>query len=92
MNESNLLHLIQQEFHQLNRKLTYATVAIVCICAMIFYWMGLEVKGNAATIVGAMFIILAVFTFQIPYISYRYMLKKYQDEPEKLAVLGPQLA
>lgn len=89
MNKSNLLNLLQQEFHQLSRKLTYFTIAIVCLAAVVFWWHGVEVKGNTATLIGSMFLILAVFTLNIPYITYRYMLKKYKDDPEKQSALGP---
>ncbi len=79
---------VQQEFHRLSRNMTYATIVLVCILAMLAWWLGIEVKGRAATIIGAMFIVLAVVTFQIPYITYRYMLRKYKHEPEKLSALG----
>ena len=89
MTQSKLSDFMRQEFHQLSRKFTYVTIAIVCIFAMLFWWLGVEVKGSMATLVGALFIVLAAFTFQIPYITYRYMLKKYKHEPEKLTALGP---
>lgn len=89
MIQSSLSHVMQKEFHQRSRTFTYATIAVVCGLALVFWWLGVEVKGNMATFIGAMFILLAAFTFQIPYITYRYMLKKYKNEPEKLSALGP---
>jgi len=89
MIQSNLSYFMQQEFHQLSRKLTYVTIAVVCALAMLCWWLGVEVKGNMATGIGAIFIILAAFTLQIPYMTYRYMLKKYKNEPEKRSALGP---
>ncbi len=89
MIQSSLSHVMQKEFHQLSRKLTYVTIAIVCLFALVFWWLGVEVKGNMATLIGAMFIILAVFTFKIPYFTYQFMLKKYKNEPDKLSALGP---
>ena len=89
MSRSNLSKLLQQEFHQLSRKLTYFTIAIVCLAAVVFWWHGVEVKGNIAMLIGSMFMILAVFTLNIPYFTYRYMLKKYKDDPDKQLALGP---
>ncbi len=86
---SRLSDMLKQEFNLLNRKLTYMTIAIVCILALILWWLGIEVKGNTATIIGAMFIGLAAFTFKIPHIAYRFMLNKYRDEPDKISALGP---
>ena len=88
MIESNLLHSMNKEFHSLNRRLTYMTVVLVCILAMIFWATGLQVAGKNATIVGVFFMLLALFTFKIPQISYRYMHKKYKNNPENLSILG----
>lgn len=81
--------MLKQEFNLLSRKLTYMTIAAVCVLALILWWLGIEVKGNTATIIGAMFIGLAALTFKIPYIAYRFMLNKYRDEPDKISALGP---
>ncbi len=89
MTASDPSRLVQDEFHLLNRRLTYTTAAIMCVLALIFWWFDVEVKGHMATLVGAAFIAMAVFTFKIPYISYRYLLRKYRDEPDRLAALGP---
>ena len=89
MSESKLTAYLQQEFHLLCRKLTYITVGVVCVLAVIAWWFGVEVKGNTATLIGIFFILLAAFTLKIPHIIYRYMLKKYKNDPEKLSALGP---
>ena len=89
MSKSNLSKLLQQEFQQLSRKLTYFTIAFICLAAIIFWWHGVEVKGNTAMLIGSMFMIVAAFTLNIPYFTYRYMLKKYKDDPEKQLALGP---
>ena len=89
MTESKLLVYLLQEFHLISRKMTYATVAIVCVFAIVAWWFGIEVKGKTATLIGLMFIVLAAFTLQIPYITYRFMLKKYKNDPDKLSALGP---
>ena len=82
--------LLVAEYHQISRKLTYATVILVCIAGLIFYLTGLQLVGRTATVVGGMFILLAIFTFKIPQITHRYMLKKYQADPDKLAILGQE--
>lgn len=88
MNISSPSRFIQDEFNLLSRKLTYMTAAVLCVVALVFWWLGVEVEGHMATLVGFLFIAAAVFTFQLPYITYRYMLRKYRNEPEKLAALG----
>lgn len=89
MSKSNLLKVLQKEFHLLSRKLTHLTVVGVVLLAIIFWWHGVEVKGNTATLIGALFMALAAFTLNIPYFTYRYMLKKYANDPEKRVALGP---
>ena len=89
MKRSRLSGMLKQEFNLLSRKLTYMTIAVVCVLALILWWLGIEVKGNTATIIGAMFIGLAALTFKIPYIAYRFMLNKYRNEPDKIFALGP---
>ena len=88
MTKNNLSHSMHKEFHNLSRTLTYMTILLVCLLALIFWGIGLEVVGNTATIVGGFFILLAIFTFQIPQITYKYMLNKYKNNPENLAALG----
>jgi len=81
--------LLENEYHQISRKLTYATVALVCIAGLIFYLTDLQLVGRTATVVGGLFILLAIITFKIPQIAHRLMLKKYQSDASKLAILGP---
>ena len=92
MINSDLLNSIHEEFHHLSRKLTYLTIVLVCVLAMIFWSIGLDVVGSTATIVGVFFMLVAAFTFQIPQITYRYMLRKYRNSPENLSALGPNWA
>ena len=88
MSKSNILRLLEKEFHQLSKNITYITVAIVLITAVVFWWNGVEVKGNAAILIGVMFMVLAAFTLNIPYFTYRFMLNKYKNDPDKHAALG----
>ena len=89
MRRSELSDMLKLEFTLLNRRLTHITIVLVCILAVVMWWAGIEVQGNAASIVGVMFIGLAAFTFKIPHITYRFMLNKYKNEPEKISALGP---
>ena len=89
MNQSDLSEIMKQEFHLLSRRLTHITVIAVCSLALIFWMAGVDVQGNMASIVGMVFIGLAAFTLKIPHITYRFMLNKYKNEPDKLSVLGP---
>ncbi len=82
--------ILEAEYQQISRKLTYATVVLVCIAGLIFYLTGLQIVGRTATVVGALFILLAIVTFKIPHITHHYMLKKYQADAEKLALLGTE--
>lgn len=91
MTESKLSLYMQQEFNQLNRNMTYVTVLVVCVLAIAAWWFGIEVKGKTASVVGIIFIVLAAFTFKIPFFTYRHMLRKYKNEPDKLTALGPNL-
>ena len=86
--KSRISEDIQHEFNQLSRTFTYSTAVIVCVAALIFWSLGLEVKGNTATAIGGMFIVLAAITLKVPYIAYRYLLYKYKNDDEKLTELG----
>lgn len=88
MIESSLTHELYSEFHQINRNLTYTTIGLVALVAMIIWLFGIDVGGKRTSMMGAIFIMLAVFTYKIPYISYRYMLKKYKNDSEKRSAIG----
>lgn len=88
MSESNISEELCKEFHQISRKLTYMTVALVCAIALIVWLTGIDVGGKRTSLMGAMFMSLAFFTYKIPHLSYRYMQRKYKGESEKRSVLG----
>ena len=88
MSESNISEELFREFHQISRKLTYMTVAMVCVIALLVWLTGFDVGGKRTSLMGIMFMILAFFTYNIPHISYRYMQRKYTSESEKRSVLG----
>jgi len=89
MNRSRLSDVLKQEFNLLSRRITHMTIVIVCVLALVLWWAGIKVEGNTASIVGIAFIGLAAFTFKIPHITYRFMLNKYRNEPDKILALGP---
>jgi len=92
MTESNLSNNtsaeVYKEFHHVNRKLTYATVGLVCLAALLVWLLGIDVKGKHLSSMGLMFMFLALFTYKIPYISFRYLQKKYANESEKRSAIG----
>ena len=88
MNESKLSQELYKEFHRVSRSLTYLTVALVAIVALFIWLFEIDIGGKRTTLMGVMFMILAVFTYQIPYFSYRYMTIKYKHHNEKSALLG----
>ncbi|MEJ2115305.1 MAG: hypothetical protein P8X88_04490 [Gammaproteobacteria bacterium] len=88
MNESNVSDELYREFHQFHRNLTYLVVALVGATALIVWFLGIDVGGKRASMMGVIFMLLAYFTYQIPYISYRYLQHKYKNESEKRDVLG----
>ena len=88
MNESNLSQELYGEFNKLCRNLTYATIALVCIAALIIWIFDIDLGGQRTTLMGVSFMVLAAFTFKIPYLSYRYMLSKYKHHEDKSSILG----
>ena len=88
MSESKILQDICREFHAFNRKLTYATIGLVAMVALVVWIFGIDVGGNRTTAMGAMFMILALFTYKIPHISYKYLLNKYKHDSEKRNAIG----
>jgi len=88
MSESNVSEELFREFHQINRKLTYMTVALVCVVALVVWLFGLNAGGKFTSVMGLLFMVLAFFTYKIPYISYRAMQRKYKDESEKRTAIG----
>jgi len=88
MIKSDLTHELYSEFHQINRNLTYTTIGLVALVAIIVWLFGIDVGGKRTSMMGTIFIMLAVFTYKIPYITYRYMLKKYKNDPEKRSAIG----
>ena len=96
MNESNISNdsssdvssEVYKEFHKINRKLTYSTIGLVCVTALVLWLNGVDVRGKHLSEMGLLFMLLGFFTYKIPYISYRFMQKKYKNEPAKRSVVG----
>lgn len=88
MNESDLSQKLYKEFHQLSRNLTYLTIGLVAVAALAVWVFGIDLGGKRTSSMGVMFMLLAFFTYKIPYLSYRYMLNKYKNESEKSAAMG----
>ena len=88
MNESNLSEELYREFHKMNRNLTYMTIALVSVAALLVWVFNIDVGGKRTSLMGLMFMLLAAFTFKIPHISYRYLVSKYKNNKEKRSILG----
>lgn len=88
MTESKISHELYREFHQISRKLTFATVGLVAVVALAVWLFGIDVGGNRTTAMGAMFMMLALFTYKIPHISYKYLLNKYKNDTERRSAIG----
>ena len=85
---SNVSSEVYKEFHKINRKLTYSTIGLVCVTALVVWLNGIDVRGKHLSEMGLLFMLLGFFTYKIPYISYRFMQKKYKNEPAKLSAIG----
>ncbi|MEM7402129.1 MAG: hypothetical protein AAF304_09300 [Pseudomonadota bacterium] len=88
MTKSNLYDELYSEYHAISRKLIYLTVGFVAAVAGAVWLLNIDISGNQSTIMGAMFIILAVFTYQTPAITFRYLCKKYKSDEDKSIILG----
>jgi len=88
MSESEISSELYKEFHQISRNLTYLTVASVCVSALLVWLLGIDVGGKRTSSMGVIFMLLAFFTYQIPYISYRYMQYKYKNQSVKRLAIG----
>lgn len=88
MTESNISQQLYREFHQFSRKLTFATIGLVAVVALAVWLFGIDVGGNRTTAMGAMFMMLALFTYKIPHISYKFLLYKYKNDTEKRNAIG----
>lgn len=88
MTESKILKDLYREFHQLSRTLTFATIGLVALAALTVWLFDIDLGGNRTTAMGAMFMILALFTYKIPHISYKYLLNKYKHDTEKRNAIG----
>jgi len=88
MTESNMSQELYKEFHQISRNLTYLTIGLVAVAALSVWLFNIDVGGKRTSSMGVMFMLLAFFTYKIPYLSYRYMQYKYKHESEKRSVIG----
>ncbi|QMU60588.1 MAG: hypothetical protein GKR92_02300 [Gammaproteobacteria bacterium] len=88
MTENNVSDEIYKEFHQINRKLTYSTIGLVCITALLVWLNGIDFRGKHLSEMGLLFMLLGFFTYKIPYISYRFLLYKYKNVSEKRSAIG----
>ena len=88
MNESNLLYELYEEYHSFSRNLIYFVVGLFAIIAAMIWIQDVDISGNLSTIAGAVFIIMAVFTYQIPNLTFRILRKKYRAHSTKTKLLG----
>ncbi len=88
MSESDLYDQLYTEYHAISRNLIYITVGFVAAIAGVIWLLSIEISAKQSTFMGAMFIILAAFTYQIPAITYRYLRSKYKDDTDKSIILG----
>ena len=88
MSESKLSQELYDEYQRINRNLTYTSVALVCIAAFVVWLFNIDLGGQRTSLMGIMFMLLAVVTFKIPYFSYRYLRRKYKNHAEKFSILG----
>jgi hypothetical protein len=61
---------------------------LVAVAALSVWLFSIDVGGKRTSSMGVMFMLLAFFTYKIPYLSYRYMLYKYKNESEKRTTIG----
>ncbi len=88
MSESDISYEIYKEFHRISRKITYLTVALVAVAALVVWLLNIDIGGKRTSLMGVGFMLLAFFTYQIPYICYRYLLYKYKNDSEKRSAVG----
>ena len=88
MSTSNLYDELYTEYHAICRNLIFFTVGFVALVAGVVWLLNIQISGNQSTLMGAMFIILAVFTYQIPAITHRYLCSKYKGDTDKSLILG----
>lgn len=88
MNESNLLYDLYEEYHRISRNLIYSVVGLFAVIAVFIWVLKVDISGNKSTVAGAAFILLAVFTYQIPTITFKALRRKHKGHLDKTKLLG----
>ena len=61
---------VKQYFYKLNRNLTGGLVLILVIASLFFWYTKILTLQDSSMLIGAAFMLLAVLSYQLPYISF----------------------
>lgn len=73
---------VKDYFLKINRTLTLSLVSILIIASAIFWYTKAVTLDNSSLWIGAVFMILALLFYQLPYISYLYTRRHFKKERE----------
>lgn len=71
---------VKQYFLKLNRSLTGGLIVVLIIASLVFWYTDTFSLHSSSTLIGLVFMILAVIFYQLPYFSYLLTRRRFSSK------------
>ena len=88
MDSIKLLQRIKREHDYYNRCLTLSLAAVVCFIGLVFWWAEVPLHDEYKALVGLVMIFFAFVFYNIPYLVYRLLRRRYCNDAAVMQLIG----
>ena len=88
MDSIKLLQRIKREHDYYSRWFTMSLAAVVAIVGLALWWADIPLLDEYKMLVGLVMIFLAFVFFNIPYVVFRLLRRRYQNNAAAMQVIG----
>ena len=88
MDSLKLLQRLKREHDYYNRCFTLSLAAALCLLGLVLWWAEVPLLDEHKVVVGLVMIFLAVVFYNIPYLVYRLLRRRYRDDATLAKLIG----
>lgn len=88
MSSIELLQRLKREHDYYNRCLTLSLAAVICLVGLVFWWANIPLLDEYKVTVGSVMIFLAFVFYNIPYLVYRLLRRRYGNDEVMMQLIG----
>ncbi len=88
MDSIKLLQRLKREHDYYNRFFTLSLAAVICLIGLAFWWAEIPLLDEYKVIVGLIMIFLAFVFYNIPYLVYRLLRRRYRNDEAVKQLMG----